>query len=68
MFVGSMHVTDEVDPNKTIEALELEIARLHFYKMAIQRMCSVRLETVDDYIRLAKQTMDDYYNKDPRRI
>jgi len=41
-----------------------EIDRLHIYKDAIHRMCSVRYEDVDDYIRIAKQAVADYEGRD----
>jgi hypothetical protein len=37
-----------------------EVNRLHHYKRAIHAICSYRLETIDDYIMLAKQAVSDY--------
>ena len=60
-------MTDEEYKDKKIEALELEIAKLQYFKTEIFKQASRRRETVDDYIRGAKGAIDHYEWRDPRK-
>jgi len=43
-----------------IQTMVLEIEALQVYEKAIKHMCSVRYDSVDEYIRIAKQAVADY--------
>jgi hypothetical protein len=61
-------VTDDQLKDAKIEALELEIAKLQYFKTEIFKQASYRRETVDDYIRGAKGAIDHYEWRDPRKF
>ena len=53
-----------------LDEKEKEIENLHIYKKAILKMCSHRQREIDDYIRIAKQAVEDdernYYSRFPK--
>lgn len=42
------------------DTLEKQVNCLRIYEKAIKHICSIRHESVDDYIRIAKQDVADY--------
>jgi len=63
LFVEDLAMLDSVQELVlSVDELMLEIDRLKIYESAIKRMCTSRVDydTVDDYIRHAKQAVFEY--------